>query len=151
MKLRAKHLVWMTQMVGGGEPLTDPGPNRNGGPVAYKAVVEDPGVEIVIVSDLDVVCSTCIHNGGEGRCVNPKSFPWDEGLDMHDWSLELDGRVLGALGIEAGAVMTARDAWKALSEKVPSFDALVPERAGPNTDRGYRAGLSFMLEILGVQ
>ena len=151
MKLRAKHLVWISQMVGGGERLTDPGPNKNGGPVAYKAIAGDPGLDVEIVRELDVVCSTCIHNGGEGRCIDAKSFPWDEKLDMHDWSLELDRRVLGALGIEAGTVMTAHEAWKALSEKVPSFDALVPERAGPNTDRGYKAGLSFMLKLLGVQ
>lgn len=109
LKIRLHHLLCMLGFRGLGynEEFIS-----NMGTIVEK-LRSDSAFPVTLVVGCDAICATCPHNK-EGKCLKK--------VDSEVKVVSLDLKMLPKLGFEAGAQVSAGEAWERIKERITSED-----------------------------
>jgi hypothetical protein len=105
MKLRPHHLLDIITQYGQGRPF-EPSDYGHAVHTVARLVLADQTQQAEMVVGADDICAPC-RNLLEGCCTDVVSS-LDPPVSKQDYNDDLDRRVLGHLGLEAGQVLTIR-------------------------------------------
>ena len=144
MRLRPYHPTWILAFIGSGRRECKNGMNE-----AAERVKADPEMEIELTDRFDDVCELCRE-----RFADAAGSVWGEGYnctsaqkpDVVRAVAEENERVLARLGLEIGSVVTARELFSMVAERLPDLSDF-PECGGPAEQANYRRGIDTLREM----
>jgi len=146
LRLRPHHILDIVRNIGNGREIK---PHEYGHLLhaVTRELMEDIDRECTLVVGNDDICGPFIHLGKDGRC-DDLLRQLSEPVSKQAYNDELDGRILGYLGIEAGTTMRVSDY---LRRACADLDGIAEICAHPQEGREQRKrGLEKGLELLGI-
>lgn len=149
IKLRPHHLL---DIVTNFEPDEDPGYERasgeNGVREVTRLVTQGLDFEVEFIVGPDCICRPCNHRQADGQCDRMLER-FDPPRPMDDYNDQLDRRIFDRLGIEPGAVMTAREFLEMANAHLPGLEQVYAQSRVRGAQR--RDWLIQGMRALGVR
>ena len=145
-KLRPHHILDIVRNIGNDRPIV---PHEYGHRVHEftKALIEDAGLQCMLVVENDDICKPCRNLSADNQCSDILR-QLETPISKQDYNDRLDERILAFLHLKPNAVLTVSDY---LSQVLANIDPMVEICTHPKEDKNTRReGLVKGMKKLGI-